>query len=447
MDQRNITGQGNRTGQRMMIVSLDAVGQRDLPFLMQQPSFRKLRDVAAYCDHVESVYPSITYPAHTSIVTGRMPYHHRIVNNIKVQPNRRGREDWLWQRQYVSGNTLYDLAARNGYRVAGLLWPVTAAGKIRYCVPEVFANRSWQNQIMVSMMNGPIGYQLELYRRFGHLMDGTKQPQLDDFVTESAIYTIYKYNPDLFLIHLTDVDTNRHLYGVDAPQSREALLRHDVRLGRFVKALEETGDMEKTTIVVLGDHCQMDTHTVVYPNYYLKKAGFWHEKDGRIYSYDFYAQHCDGSCYIYMGRKLRNQMRRMERKKRREVMEKLRMTLKEIPAEMVSRIIPRREVIERGGDDACVCMLEAKSGYYFQNDAAKPFEPVAEKEDSKMRATHGYLPDLPDYATFFMMSGYGVREHAHVQQMHLWDEAPTLAAILGVSLGKTDGQKMEQLLK
>ena len=29
----------------------------------------------------------------------------------------------------------------------------------------------------------------------------------------------------------------------------------------------------KTTIVVLGDHCQMDTHTVLYPNYYLKKAG------------------------------------------------------------------------------------------------------------------------------------------------------------------------------
>lgn len=140
---------------------------------------------------------------------------------------------------------------------------------------------------MVSATNGPVLYQIELLKKFGHLMDGIKQPQLDNFVYAAADYTIRKYDPQLFLIHLTDVDTNRHLYGLDAPQIKEALDRHDERLGGICRALAETGDMEKTTIVVLGDHCQMDTHTVLYPNYYLKKAGLIRATaDGKIKDYD-----------------------------------------------------------------------------------------------------------------------------------------------------------------
>lgn len=87
---------------------------------------------------VDSVYPSITYPAHTTIVTGRYPCHHGVVNNTKIQPGRKS-PDWYWQRKYIRGTTLYDEARSAGMTTAALLWPVTAKAKIHYNVPEIFA--------------------------------------------------------------------------------------------------------------------------------------------------------------------------------------------------------------------------------------------------------------------------------------------------------------------
>ncbi len=431
---------GRVDGQRMLIISLDAVGSRDLAYMRSLPNFKKLREKSAYCDHVKSVYPSITYPAHCSIVTGQKPNRHGVINNIRLQPHRNGKEDWHWQRKYIKAETIYDAARKSGWKTAALLWPVTAGSRIKYCVPEIFPNRDWQNQVMISAVSGPIPYQIDLLGKFGHLLDGLNQPNLDNFVTEATEYTIRKYNPDLFLIHLTDVDTHRHRCGLDAPQVKEAMQRHDERLGRFLKALEETGDMDKTTIVVLGDHCQIETHTAVYPNYYLRQAGLLRvASNGRIADYDFYAQHCDGCCYIYASRKVTKLLRE-------EMMMRLRESLKQIPEEMVSRIITRKEAKALGADAECVCMLEAVPGYYFQNGFERPYEKVENMTEHQMYATHGYLPDLPEYETFFMMSGYRVAEGQMTGEMHLWDEGPTLAEILGVSLRNTDGVVIKELL-
>ena len=80
---------------RVMIVSFDAVGAKDLEYLQTLPNFQRFFEQAALCSHVNSVCPSLTYPAHTSIVTGRMPKNHGIVNNTKIQPNRKD-PDWLY---------------------------------------------------------------------------------------------------------------------------------------------------------------------------------------------------------------------------------------------------------------------------------------------------------------------------------------------------------------
>ena len=128
-------------------------------------------------------------------------------------------------------------------------------------------------------------------------------------------------------------------------------------------------------------------------------------------------------------------------------MKRLRAALQQIPQEMVSRIITRKEAKALGADGNCVCMLEAQPGYYFQNGFEKPHEKVENMTEHAMYATHGYLPDLSDYETFFMMSGCGVSEGNVAEKMCLWDEGPTLAAILGVSLGETDGEVKKELLK
>ena len=289
----------DRKKRRMIILSLDAVGGRDLAYMETLPNFGPFFKRAAGCGEVVSVYPSLTYPAHVSIVTGRYPKNHGIVNNLQVQPEREP-SDWFWQRKYVQGTTLYDEAVKNGCRVASLLWPVMGKARVHYNLPEVLPNRPWQNQLGVCMMNGTPLYELELQMKFGSMREGIRQPQLDHFVHASMLHTLEKYRPDLMLVHLTDVDTNRHLYGLDSPEAMAAIRRHDERLGELLGLLRKMGLEDETDVVILGDHCQLDVKEAIYPNYYFVKAGLAEVKNGRIREWKAIARDCDGCCYIYV---------------------------------------------------------------------------------------------------------------------------------------------------
>ena len=85
---------------------------------------------------------------------------------------------------------------------------------------------------------------------------------------------------------------------MESKEAKEALKRHDKRLGEIVRALEETGEMESTTVVLLGDHYQKDVDKVAFVNHALWKAGLLTVRNGRIKSWKAYAKNCDGSCYI-----------------------------------------------------------------------------------------------------------------------------------------------------
>lgn len=162
-----------RRAKYCIVLSLDAVGSRDFAYLSEQPHMKELLKEASYSTEVSSVYPSITYPAHTSIVTGHYPGAHGIVNNTKLQV-RLQNPDWFWKRKAVKKKTLYEEAEKAGIPTAALLWPVTGGAKISYNLPEILPNRPWQNQITVCMTNGTIPYELDLNQRFGELRDGIR---------------------------------------------------------------------------------------------------------------------------------------------------------------------------------------------------------------------------------------------------------------------------------
>lgn len=428
----------DRKKRRMMILSLDAVGGRDLAYMETLPNFGPFFKRAAGCGEVVSVYPSLTYPAHVSIVTGRYPKNHGIVNNLQVQPEREP-SDWFWQRKYVQGTTLYDEAVKNGYRVASLLWPVMGKARVHYNLPEVLPNRPWQNQLGVCMMNGTPLYELELQMKFGSMREGIRQPQLDHFVHASMLHTLEKYRPDLMLIHLTDVDTNRHLYGLDSPEAMAAIRRHDERLGELLGLLRKMGLEDETDVVILGDHCQLDVKEAIYPNYYFVKAGLAEVKNGRIRDWKAIARDCDGCSYIYV--KDRSCLGRTE---------KLLNRMMERENSGIARIFTRDEAAALGADPECAFVLEAADGYYFQN-GWEEYRRKAGASDHHtdfhiQAATHGYLPDRDGYRTFFMAAGPHFTAGARVEKMSLVDEGPTLAEILGLDLGRVDGRTMKELI-
>lgn len=421
--------QEKRKPNRMLVLSWDAVGSQDLEFLETLPHFKLFLEHAAVCRKVKSVYPSLTYPAHTSIVTGRLPVHHGVINNLQFQPERE-KPDWFWQRRWIKGTTLYDEAEAAGIKTAALLWPVTAGAKISYNLPEIWTNRPWQNQLMVSFFNGTPKYEIELFRRYGHLLDGIKQPMLDNFIQSSLLYTLKHYHPGLTLVHLTDVDAIRHQYGVSSSQAQAALRRQDMRLGEIMGFLKRTGERKTTNIVLLGDHYQKDVHCALYPNYEIVKRGWAKKKGEGIVHWRASAQSADGACYIY----LRDQT---DQELKAEVAKWLR-EWKQKPDSEIQAVFTGRKAWEKGADPQCTFMLEAKKGFYFSNGCSHPFREASEKNHIH-RGAHGYDPDSPDYETFFMASGPDFRPGNPIKEMYLIDEGPILARALGLNLEDADG--------
>ena len=73
---------------KLYIISLDAFGASDLEFAKTLPHFQEIFNRSARVKEVESVYPSLTYVAHTSIATGMNPNRHGIIHNTHRQPER-----------------------------------------------------------------------------------------------------------------------------------------------------------------------------------------------------------------------------------------------------------------------------------------------------------------------------------------------------------------------
>ncbi|ABK62371.1 MULTISPECIES: alkaline phosphatase family protein [Clostridium] len=431
----------NKIKKYLCIISFDALSSLDFDYIKELPNFKSFIREASYCKNVRSVFPSLTYPAHTTIVTGKYPKGHGVINNTLFQPNCKN-PDWYWYRKYIKGDTLYDLAIKEGMKVAALLWPVTGKSKIQYNMPEIFANKFWKNQTMVSLFSGSPMFQYKLNKKYGYLRSGIGQPYLDNFTHKSMLYTIENKKPNLTFVHYTDLDSMRHRYGFNSKEAREALLRHDSRLGDIISTLRKNNMYKDTTIVVLGDHSSLDENKIINLNVLLKENGYINaNKNAKIIDYKAIANSCDGSTYIYT------------KKYNFQLVNKVYDLLMEFKKKYncIEKIYSREEATRLGADPNCTFMIDAKKGYYFlDNINGKLIQEITDDNIDKIegatRATHGYSPFKPNYDTVFMMSGRGINKGVIVDKMNLVDEAPTLAKVMGLDLKDCDGRVIEEFL-
>ena len=424
----------------VIVISFDAVSEEDLEFLSKQPNFSKLIKNGALIKNVESVYPSLTYPAHATIVTGKYPKNHGVINNT-VLDFKNDNPDWYWYRKYIKGDTIFDLAEKSGMKTCSILWPVTARSKITYNMPEIFCTKRYDNQILKSALAGSKIYQVNMNNRFGYLRQGMEEPYLDNFATEVAKKTIRELKPNLILLHLIDSDSQKHKYGIENKEVIESLKRHDERLGEIIESLKLAGIYEDSTIIALGDHSQINVNNVIKLNSILMKNDLINVNGNKIKSYKAIAKSCDGSSYIY----LKNKNDVETRKKVRDILNEL----KNKYSNVIEEVYNNEEIKNLGADINASFMIEAKRGYYFIDDfLGEAIEVIDEssKIKHKLRASHGYLPSRDNYKTFFIAYGKTIKKGVVLEKGKLINHGPTIAKILDIDLRDCDGIVEERIL-
>lgn len=434
---------------KLFVLSMDAMVWEDVEYLRTKPHFSRLM---AHCSGVEQVctiYPSITYPAHVSIMTGCRAGKHGIFTNGALKTTG-GATQWHYTGEGILVEDLFAAAKRAGCTTASVFWPVTGGNpNIDYLIDEYFfpdpqesveagfaklgANEATLRIVRENMARYPTQY----HNRVGKL---GKQHTFDDFLTGCACGLIRAYQPDVLLAHNCILDTLRHRHGLFNECVREGLDMTDEWLGEIMDAMEQAGVLEQTNFVILSDHGQMNFARRLKLNVLLRRGGFVDvDEDGNVTDWRAFAQSNGMSATVFLKDPQDEQVRR-------QVYDYL-LRHRDEGVWGFDKVYTMEECREKYGLYGDFAFVVETDGYTaFGDDCHEPIVAPIDLSDYRLgKATHGYEPEKGPQPVF-LATGPAFRRDIMLHRGRIIDEAPTLAKVLGQTMPQAEGVCMDELL-
>jgi predicted AlkP superfamily pyrophosphatase or phosphodiesterase len=382
----------------------------------QAVNIRGLMAEGAHAKGVNSVFPSMTYPSHTTIVTGVQPARHGVYYNNMYEPNGPTGKMY-WNDSSIKMPTLWGAAQAKGMKVAALFWPVSADAPVLYDIPDIGS----MGEAVREKYSKPAGFVDELRANvFGGA--GKIDYGHDVNVGRIAAYVIRKDQPNLMTIHLFSVDHNEHLQGRDGDLVRGAVRGADSAVGIILDALKETGIFKETVVIVTGDHGFVDVKTSINPNVWLKQAGLITDVKQDDWKAQFFS--VGGAAYLY----LKDRSDAATLRAVRHLLDTV------TDGSRLFRMIDRKQLERIGGNPEVEFALSGLNGTSFGNsmtgEAVKPGH----------GGSHGYFPDFFEIRTGFVAAGPGVRKGGVITEMSEKDTAPAVARLLGIDFPSAEGK-------
>jgi predicted AlkP superfamily pyrophosphatase or phosphodiesterase len=409
-------------GRHVLVISVDGLGGEFLAQTLSKvhaPNFLRLRKEGSYAEGVLGVYPTVTYPSHTTIVTGRMPAEHGIYTNLSSREAGKNPGDWFWFSNAIKVPTLWDEARSHQLSTGAVFWPVTAGAPIDWDIPEIWDPRKGEvgDPLYVAKYATPgLLFQAMLDPAFA----GPAQPGADEDITRArlAAFVLKKYKPNLLLLHLDSLDREEHRHGPGSREAAAILELEDKLIGELLDAVKETGLAESTEVFVVSDHGFLPIENEAAPNVLLAKAGLLTLDDqGRVSGGKIATVSNGGSFFIYWpeGEDLRSAVDR---------------TLKPLREQgVVWGILNRSALRDLGAEPAVQMALEAQEGWEFSSRASGE---VVRKLGAT-QGTHGYLPSRSALQASFMAWGPGIRAGLDLHLIPMTALGPTILRAMGVN--------------
>jgi len=193
-----------------------------------------IRDAGAAARSLLPSFPSVTFPNHTSIITGLYPAHHGIVANGFFDPMRRAQfevaktaADGSW----YGGTPLWVLAEQQHTRAAVEFWP-GSDGVIDGTRPSYWT---------------PFDDSVPAEKRMEQILAWLRLPEAQ--------------RPHFLALYLSDTDHAGHQYGPDALQTRQAVARVDQVVGKLWDAMQTLA--LPVNLIIVSDHGMVNADRVV----------------------------------------------------------------------------------------------------------------------------------------------------------------------------------------
>jgi predicted AlkP superfamily pyrophosphatase or phosphodiesterase len=426
-----------RPQNHVVIITLDGFGgwALDDPQL-PLPTLRKLAAEGAVAKGMRPVNPTVTWPNHTSIVTGVTPSKHGVLFNGMLirEPGAVPRvEPWVDKAKMVRHETLYDAAHAGGMTTAQVDWVAiynapTITWEFRERPPEGGGGTIAAEMVKSGLVTQP---DIDSFATRNILFR-------DDVWTRAAAYILRQHRPNLLLFHLLTLDSTQHRYGPRTQAAMNTMALLDTEVATIVRTLQETGLAPTTTVFVLSDHGFKNVKRQVLPNAALLKAGLLDVTDGKVTKTQAYVVPEGGSAFVYV----------TVPDASGEILNRTKRALSGL--EGIDRIIGPDEFGKYGlplpaaNDQMGVLFLTAKDGYAFGGGAG---DQLAIDAPEGSLGAHGYVSTDPDLQSLFIASGRGIRPGVRLESVDNLDIAPTAARLLGLELKDVDGKVLTDILR
>jgi|GEM_PF-2669940 len=220
---------------RALLIIVDGVTPNAMKHA-RTPTFDALNARGVFGTDARTIFPTITGPAHTSLLTGA----------------RVGTHGFLYPKMLDAfGNRLLDFTE-------GLMQAETIA---EACRPRGLVS---------------VGIGSRFLRGADALItEGIVGEDMDD-ITNRAIAALRDWEPHFLMVVYYAADTMGHLFGPEADETLAAIEEIDARVQKILTAYDDKNFLDDTIIVVAADHGMAEVKQVVAPEFIARVNGLPH---------------------------------------------------------------------------------------------------------------------------------------------------------------------------
>ncbi len=386
------------------------------------PNLRLLVHDGAHAAAVTGVLPTVTYPSHTTIVTGAAPARHGITSNMPFDPTGKNMEGWNWYAEDIKVPTLWDVAAKAGLTTGNVEWPVALGAHITWNLPQYWRANTPEDTKLHKLLVTP-GLLAELEPTLGPY-PGTYDwsPERDAGRARYAIGILEHKRPRLMLVYFGGLDHTEHETLPGSPETLAVLEQIDGLVGQVRAAAERLGP---TVFAVVSDHGFHATDHEVSINEALRAEGLINlDGRGRVTDWRAMAWSVTGSAAIVL--------RSPDDAAARAAVER---ALKRLDPKSVGRLLTGADADALGGFPGATWVVSMAPGYRVGSSLEEPVTRVAAP-----RGVHGMSPDDHEMDASFFVVGPGVAAGRDLGRVDMRDVGPTLAARIGLTLPAAEGR-------
>lgn len=225
--------------EHVFIISIDG-GKPAVIAKSKMPALQGMVSEGAHTWMANTIFPSKTLPAHTSMLTGVGPEKHMISWN-----------NWIPGAGFVKVATVFSEAKKAGL-ITGLF---VGKEKFRHLAIPGTVDKFDYNK---AESGEQIGDQTKAVKE-GTVLARTIAADAAPFIKEQK--------PNLCVLHLTDTDNTGHKFGWGSKEQIQAFADVDTAVGAIRKAISDAGLADTSVVIISADHGGHDkTHGLNTPD-------------------------------------------------------------------------------------------------------------------------------------------------------------------------------------